>query len=98
MNQERLMKVILAPHISEKGSMLADKKHQFIFKVVLDATKPEVKEAIESLFNVKVKNVRICRVKGKTKVFKQVAGRRKDWKKAYVALQEGYDINFGVTE
>ncbi len=94
MNEERLLKVIIAPHISEKGTMLADKFRQFIFKIENNATKIEVKKAIEFLFKVEVDSVQICNVKGKKKIFKQVPGRRKNWKKAYVTLKEGYDLEF----
>ena len=96
MNQERLLKVIVAPHISEKATNVAEKNKQFVFKVLPDATKAEIKNAVEKLFSVKVDAVRVCNVKGKTKMFKQVAGRCKDWKKAYVSLQEGQDISFGA--
>ena len=94
MNQERLMKVLLAPHISEKSSRLGERHNQITFKVVPDATKLEVKKAVEQLFNVKVDSVRTVKVKGKTKRFGRIAGRRKDWKKAYVSLAEGQDIDF----
>ena len=94
MNQERLMKIILAPHVSEKGTNLADKHHQLIFKVLRDAEKPEIKQALELLFKVKVKSVETACLKGKVKRFKQMLGRRKDWKKAYVTLEKGYDIDF----
>ena len=94
MNQARLLQVLIAPHISEKGTVIADKNSQFIFKVAPDATKPEVKAAVESLFNVKVKSVQMIKMKGKRKNFGRVQGKRKDWKKAYVKLQEGCDIEF----
>ena len=94
MNQERLMKVLLAPHVSEKASMLADANQQFVFKVARDATKPEVKKAVEMLFEVNVKGVNIVNVKGKTKRFGAHFGRRSDWKKAYVTLEAGQDIDF----
>lgn len=94
MNEERLLKIILAPLISEKATRLADKNHQILFKVSPDATKAEIKAAVEKLFDVKVKNVQVSNVKGKRKIFKQILGVRKNWKKAYVSLQEGYDINF----
>lgn len=93
MNQERIFKVVLAPHISEKATIIAD-AGQFVFKVAKDATKPEIKDAIESLFNVKVKSVQTSLMKGKTKRFGRHLGRRADWKKAYVSLQDGYDIDF----
>ena len=94
MNQERLMKIILAPCVSEKATIVADKNRQFVFKVATDAVKPEIKKAVEFLFSVEVSSVRVCNMKGKRKIFKHVPGRRKNWKKAYVSLKEGYDINF----
>lgn len=96
MNKERLMKIILKPHVSEKSTLLAEKNHQITFKVILDATKPEIKQAVELLFNVKVDSVGICIVKGKKKVFKQIDGKRSNWKKAYVTLKDGYDLNFAA--
>jgi large subunit ribosomal protein L23 len=98
MNQERIMNILLAPHISEKSTTVGEKHNQVVFKVIKDANKLEVKAAVESLFNVKVKNVRIANVKGKTRNFRQIAGKRKDWKKAYVSLAEGQDINFAGKE
>ena len=86
MNQERVFKVLLGPHVSEKATVLADKKGQFVFKVATDATKLEIKKAVESLFDVKVAAVNTLNVQGKTK--------RNDWKKAYIALQPGQDLDF----
>lgn len=94
MNQERLMQVLLAPQISEKATWVADKNEQVIFRVAPDATKPEVKAAVELLFKVEVKSVQISNVKGKQKRFGRFMGRRKDWKKAYVCLKSGQEINF----
>lgn len=94
MNQERLMKVLLAPHISEKSSIAADLNNQIVFKVATDATKPEIKQAVEFLFEVKVDRVQVSNVKGKTKRFGAKMGRRSDWKKAYITLQEGQEIDF----
>jgi large subunit ribosomal protein L23 len=94
MMQERLMTVLLAPIVSEKSLNNADKNRQFSFKVVNDANKLEIKNAVELMFNVKVEHVRILNVKAKTKRFGQRIGRRKGWKKAYVALKEGYDIDY----
>ncbi|MDD3449782.1 MAG: 50S ribosomal protein L23 [Gammaproteobacteria bacterium] len=94
MNQERLMKVLLAPHVSEKSAMAAERDRQFVFRVVGDATKPEVKAAVEKLFSVEVECVRVTNVKGKTKRFGQRQGRRSGWKKAYVSLKPGFDIDF----
>ncbi|CUA83923.1 MULTISPECIES: 50S ribosomal protein L23 [Gulbenkiania] len=93
MNQERLMQVILAPIVSEKSTMIADKNQQVAFRVVGDATKPEIKAAVELLFNVKVDAVTTLNVKGKVKRFGRSFGRRKDWKKAYVSLAEGQEID-----
>lgn len=95
---QRLMQIVLGPHVSEKTSRVGEKHRQIAFKVSSCATKPEVKDAVEMLFNVKVQAVNICRVKGKTRHFKQVQGQRKSWKKAYVALQEGHDIDFTGTK
>lgn len=94
MNQERLMQVLLAPQISEKATFVADKYEQVIFRVVSDATKPEVKGAVELLFKVTVKSVQIANVKGKHKKFGRSMGRRKSWKKAYVCLNAGQEIHF----
>lgn len=98
MNQERLMTVIRAPHTSEKTTYLADKRKQYTFEVLKDATKDEIKKAVELVFQVKVKQVDTVNVKGKTKRFKQLSGKRSDWKKAYVSLLPGNDIDFTVTE
>jgi len=94
MNQERLMKIILAPHVSEKSSRVADKNRQVTFRVLSDATKPEIKKAVETLFNVKVDGVQVVNMPAKSKRFAQVEGQRSGWKKAYVKLHEGHDIDF----
>ncbi|MCW9059915.1 MAG: 50S ribosomal protein L23 [Gammaproteobacteria bacterium] len=94
MNQERLMKVLVAPLISEKSARLADSSNQVGFKVLTDASKPEIRAAVEKLFNVTVTNVQVANMKGKVKRFGQMTGRRSDWKKAYVTLAEGQDIDF----
>jgi large subunit ribosomal protein L23 len=94
MNQERLMKVLLGPHVSEKTTRLGEDHNQITFRVLPDATKLEIKKAVETLFEVKVDAVRTTLVKGKTKRFGRQTGRRKDWKKAYVSLAEGQDIDF----
>lgn len=94
MNQERLMQVLLTPRVTEKSTLLADKHRQFVFKVVKDATKPEVKQAVEKMFEVEVEAVRVINMKGKRKTFRQKRGRRSDWKKAYVKLKPGFDIDF----
>ena len=98
MNAERLMMVLREPHTSEKTTVMADKFKQFTFKVLKDATKNEIKAAVEHIFNVKVKNVSVLNVKGKRKRFKQLNGKRSDWKKAFITLHESYDINLNVTE
>ena len=94
MNQERLMQVLLAPQISEKATYIADKYEQVVFHVASDATKPEIKAAVELLFKVEVEGVQVANVKGKVKRFKGATGRRKGWKKAYVSLKPGQEINF----
>lgn len=93
-NQERLMTIILAPVISEKSTMVADKQEQVVFKVVSTATKPEVKAAVELMFKVQVDSVSILNVKGKQKRFGQTMGRRSDVRKAYVSLKPGQQIDF----
>lgn len=94
MNQQRLMQVLLAPQISEKATYVADKLEQVIFRVVPDATKPEIKAAVELLFKVSVESVQIANVKGKQKRSGRFIGTRKGWKKAYVCLKPGQEINF----
>ena len=94
MNQERLMQVLLAPQISEKATYVADKHEQVVFRVTSDATKPEIKAAVELLFKVEVEGVQVANVKGKVKRFKGATGRRKGWKKAFVSLKPGQEINF----
>jgi len=96
MNKERLLQVLVGPVISEKSTIAADANRQFVFKVVADATKPEIKKAVEMLFEVKVENVRVVNIKGKTKRFGQVMGTRSGVRKAYVRLAEGADIDFGA--
>jgi large subunit ribosomal protein L23 len=95
-NPERLMTLILAPVISEKGTHIADKFEQVIFRVVQDATKPEVKAAVELMFKVEVESVQISNVHGKEKRFGRFMGRRRNWKKAYVCLKPGQEINFAA--
>ncbi|MFZ5511056.1 MAG: 50S ribosomal protein L23 [Pseudomonadota bacterium] len=93
-SQERLMQVLLAPQVSEKATYVADKNEQVIFIVAPDATKPEVKAAVELLFKVQVESVQISNLKGKVKRFGRVMGKRNDVKKAYVCLKPGQEINF----
>ena len=92
--QERLMQVLLAPVVSEKSTFVADKHEQVIFRVAGNATKPEVKAAVELLFKVQVESVQISNVHGKEKRFGRFTGRRRNWKKAYVCLKPGQEINF----
>ncbi len=96
--QARLMQILQRPHTSEKTTIIAEKYNQFVFHVVPDATKIEIKQAVELLFEVKVESVRVCNVKSRVRRFKQTIGQRKGWKKAYVALKEGQDINFVGTK
>lgn len=98
MNAERLFMVIREPYTSEKSTVMAERFKQFAFKVLKTATKNEIKAAVEKLFNVKVQSVNVMNVKGKTKRFRQMEGKRSDWKKAFVTLQEGYDIDFSMSE
>ena len=94
MNQQRLMQVLLAPQISEKATYVGEKRGQVVFRVASDATKPEIKAAVELLFKVSVDSVQISNVKGKQKKFGRFMGSRKNWKKAYVCLKSGQEINF----
>jgi len=95
MNKERLMKVLVAPVISEKATRLAETAGQVTFRVLTDATKQEVAKAVEMLFEVEVDRVQILNVKGKQKRHGQRLGKRQDWRKAYVRLKAGQDIDFG---
>jgi large subunit ribosomal protein L23 len=103
LNQERLMKVLLAPVVSEKSTFVGEKVNQYVFRVLDDATKPEIKAAVELLFSTKEKKVQVtgvtvANVKGKHKRSGKFAGRRRNWKKAYVSLAAGQDITFQATE
>ena len=96
-NHERLLKIILAPHISEKATFLGEKNNQTVFRVVTDATKNEIKAAVELLWKeqkIEVKNVCTLNVKGKRKRFGRFMGSRSDWKKAVVSIKEGQELNF----
>ncbi len=95
-NPERLMKVLIAPQVSEKSTYVGEKHDQVVFRVLQDATKPEVKAAVELMFKVQVKSVQVSNVKGKAKRFGRFEGRRRNWKKAYVCLQPGQEINFAA--
>ena len=98
MNTQRLTNIIVSPRISEKATTRADIDNQHVFSVLKDATKPEIKKAVELMFDVKVKSVRLMNVQGKLTRVGRTFGKRKDWKKAYVRLQEGFDINYGEDE
>ena len=93
-NQERLLQVLVAPQISEKATYIADKSEQVVFIVTPDATKPEVKAAVEMLFKVEVKSVQMANLKGKVKRSGRTVGRRSDIRKAFVCLKPGQEINF----
>lgn len=98
MNSDRIFQVLLAPVISEKATIVADKNRQFVFRVARDASKPEIKVAVEKLFGVKVASVQTSILPGKAKRFGRFEGRRGDTKKAYVSLKPGFDINFAGVE
>ena len=93
MNKNRLYQVLLAPRVTEKTTRVGEESNQYIFRVVQDANKSEVRNAVEMLFDVSVESVRIVNVKGKNKSFRMRPGRRSDWKKAYVRVQEGQVID-----
>ncbi len=94
MNQERIYQVLLGPHISEKATIVADDGGQVVFRVAADATKPEIKKAVEQLFEVKVASVRVLNAKGKTKRTRYGIGNKDNIRKAYIRLAEGHDIDF----
>ena len=94
LSTEKLMSVLIGPHLSEKSSGLAERLKQFVFKVRRDADKPSIKRAVELMFDVKVTEVQVVNCMGKAKRFGRSPGRRQDWKKAYVSLAEGQDIDF----
>ncbi len=103
LNPERLMKVLLAPIISEKSTQIGENHNQYIFRVLDDATKPEIKAAVEFLFSkkdakIEVVGVRVLNVRGKEKKVGKIQGRRRHWKKAYVSLKSGQDINYQAAE
>jgi large subunit ribosomal protein L23 len=98
MQKERLMQVLLAPQVSEKSTFVGEKNNQYVFRVADDATKPEIKAAVELMFKTKVKSVQVTNVKGKEKRSGRNVGRRRNWKKAYVSLAQGQEINFQAPE
>ena len=95
---DRLMTVVLAPVVSEKSTFVADRNRQYVFRVADDATKPQIKAAVELMFKTKVEGVTVLNVKGKERRFGRTIGRKRNWKKAYVRLAEGQEINFAATE
>lgn len=98
MNQERIFQVLVGPHVSEKAAIIAEQSNQYVFKVAVDATKAEVKKSVEQLFKVKVNAVRTLKVKGKVKRNRFGLSAKPTWKKAYVRLEQGQDIDFAVVE
>jgi len=98
MKQERLMNILLEPRVTEKSTLVGEKYKQFMFKVAKNATKPEIKQAVEFLFKVEVESVQVSNVNGKRKVFARMPGQRSGWKKAYVSLKPGFDIDYMGTQ
>ncbi|MCP5325271.1 MAG: 50S ribosomal protein L23 [Oceanospirillaceae bacterium] len=98
MNYERIYKVLLGPLVSEKATFVAERHGQYVFRVASDASKPEIKRAVEQLFNVKVEGVQVLNLKGKTKRTARGVGKRSDTRKAYVTLAAGQDIDFADVE
>ena len=96
MNEERVFQILKVPHISEKSALLGDSANQAVFQVASDANKAEIKQAVEKMFNVKVADVRTVNVKGKSKRMGMRRGRRSDWKKAYVSLEQGHEIDLAA--
>lgn len=96
MSEARLYQVLLKPHMSEKATQSADKNRQYVFKVLPDATKQEIKQAVELIFRVGVESVQVLNTKGKRKGFGRIRGKRADTKKAYVGLKEGHEIDFAA--
>ncbi|MEM7543654.1 MAG: 50S ribosomal protein L23 [Pseudomonadota bacterium] len=96
MNKERLMQILLDAKMTEKAARIGDRYNQYMFRVLSDATKPEIKAAVEELFNVKVESVSTMRVPPRTRRFRGRMGVRNGWKKAYVRLSEGHEIDFMV--
>ena len=97
-SKERMINVLIAPHVSEKSARIAEQGNQYVFRVRTDATKPEIRAAVEFMFEVKVDTVRVVNVAGKNKRFGRSEGRRSDWKKAYVRLAEGQAIEMAGAE
>lgn len=96
MNQERVFQILLGPHVSEKAANVAEDSNQYVFKVALDATKSEIRTSVEQLFKVKVDDIRTLRVKGKSKRNRYGMSTKPSWKKAYVRLEQGQEIDFAA--
>ena len=95
MNEQKIMSILLEPKVTEKSSMIGELNNQYVFKVSKSATKPEIKKAIELMFDgAEVESVQVTNVKGKRKIFKRAPGQRANWKKAYIKLKPGFDIDF----
>ena len=95
MNEQKIMSILLEPKVTEKSSMIGELNNQYVFKVSKSATKPEIKKAIELMFDgAEVESVQVPNVKGKRKIFKRSPGQRANWKKAYIKLKPGFDIDF----
>ena len=99
MSQQSIMSILLEPKVTEKSSMIGELNNQYVFKVSRNATKPEIKKAVELMFEgAEVESVQVTNVKGKRKIFKRLPGQRANWKKAYIKLKPGFDIDFMGTE
>ena len=95
MNEQKIMSILLEPKVTEKSSMIGELNNQYVFKVSKDATKPEIKKAVELMFDgAEVESVQVTNVKGKRKIFKRSPGQRANWKKAYIKLKPGFNIDF----
>ena len=94
MNQERVFQILLGPHVSEKSAIVAEQSNQYVFRVSVDATKHEIRQSVEQLFKVTVNDVQTLRVKGKTKRSRNGLSKRPAWKKAYVRVEQGQEIDF----
>lgn len=95
MSQQSIMSILLEPKVTEKSSMIGELNNQYVFKVSKNATKPEIKKAVELMFEgAEVESVQVTNVKGKRKISKQIPGKRANWKKAYIKLKPGFDIDF----
>ena len=94
MNREQLMNVLIAPHVTEKSSLAMQNHNQYTFRVRRDATKIDIRKAVELMFDVKVAGVQVVNEAGKTRRFGKIAGRTQDWKKAYVSLVAGQTIDY----